>query len=62
MFLKNSMLTIDQTSPYIGKAGDAGGMNVYVTEVARRLGYSDATAFSHAFRRWTGRAASDFRR
>jgi len=33
-----------------------------VTEVARRLGYSDAAAFSHAFHRWTGRAASDFRR
>ena len=31
-------------------------------EIANRLGYSDATAFSHAFRRWTGRAASDFRR
>ncbi len=32
-----------------------------VNEVARRLGYSDTTAFSHAFRRWTGRPASDFR-
>lgn len=32
-----------------------------VTEVARRLGYSDTTAFSHAFRRWTGRPASEFR-
>jgi AraC-like DNA-binding protein len=32
-----------------------------VNEVARRLGYSDATAFSHAFRRWTGRPASDYR-
>ncbi|MFN8226884.1 MAG: AraC family transcriptional regulator ligand-binding domain-containing protein [Mycobacterium sp.] len=33
-----------------------------VTEVARRLGYSDAAAFSHAFRRWTGRPAGDVRR
>lgn len=32
-----------------------------VNEVARRLGYSDTTAFSHAFRRWTGKPASDFR-
>ncbi|WP_267307650.1 helix-turn-helix domain-containing protein [Mycobacterium barrassiae] len=32
-----------------------------VNEVARRLGYGDATAFSHAFRRWTGKPASDFR-
>ncbi|MET0704966.1 MAG: AraC family transcriptional regulator ligand-binding domain-containing protein [Mycobacterium sp.] len=32
-----------------------------VTEVARRLGYSDTTSFSHAFRRWTGRAASEYR-
>ena len=32
-----------------------------VTDVARRLGYSDATAFSHAFRRWTGRAPSEYR-
>ena len=39
-----------------------GVVGLSVTEVARRLGYSDATAFSHAFRRWTGRAASDFRR
>ncbi len=32
-----------------------------VNEVARRLGYSDTTAFSHAFRRWTGKPASEFR-
>jgi AraC-like DNA-binding protein len=32
-----------------------------VTEVARRLGYSDTTSFSHAFRRWTGRPASAYR-
>jgi AraC-like DNA-binding protein len=32
-----------------------------VTEVARRLGYSDTTSFSHAFRRWTGRPASVYR-
>lgn len=32
-----------------------------VNEVARRLGYSESTSFSHAFRRWTGRPASDYR-
>jgi AraC-like DNA-binding protein len=30
-------------------------------EVAERLGYSDATSFSHAFRRWKGHAPSDLR-
>lgn len=30
-------------------------------EVAERLGYSDATSFSHAFRRWTGRSPSELR-
>jgi len=30
-------------------------------EVAERLGYSDATSFSHAFRRWSGQAPRDFR-
>lgn len=33
-----------------------------VNEVARRLGYSDTTAFSHAFRRWTGRPAGEYRK
>ncbi len=39
-----------------------GVVGLSVTEVARRLGYSDTTAFSHAFRRWTGRPASAYRR
>lgn len=30
-------------------------------EVAERLGYSDATSFAHAFRRWKGRAPSAVR-
>jgi AraC-like DNA-binding protein len=30
-------------------------------EVAERLGYSDATSFSHAFRRWKGHAPRDLR-
>jgi AraC-like DNA-binding protein len=30
-------------------------------EVAERLGYADATSFSHAFRRWTGHAPRDAR-
>ena len=32
-----------------------------VGEIAERLGYSDATNFRRAFRRWTSRRASDFR-
>jgi AraC-like DNA-binding protein len=31
-----------------------------VNEVACRLGYSDTTAFSHAFRRWTGETGQRF--
>jgi AraC-like DNA-binding protein len=38
-----------------------GVVGLSVNEVARRLGYSDATAFSHAFRRWTGEPASGLR-
>jgi AraC-like DNA-binding protein len=30
-------------------------------EVAERLGYADATSFSHAFRRWKGRAPREYR-
>jgi AraC-like DNA-binding protein len=30
-------------------------------EVSERLGYSDTTAFGHAFRRWTGRSPTHFR-
>ena len=30
-------------------------------EVAERLGYSDATSFAHAFRRWEGRAPRELR-
>ena len=30
-------------------------------EVAERLGYSDATSFAHAFRRWKGRSPSELR-
>lgn len=31
-----------------------------VGEVAQRLGFSDATAFTRSFRRWTGRAPSEY--
>ena len=33
-----------------------------LTEVAYMLGYSDFSAFHHAFRRWTGRSPSAYRR
>lgn len=29
-----------------------------VEQVARRLGYADATSFHHAYKRWTGHAPS----
>ncbi|MGK7754318.1 MULTISPECIES: helix-turn-helix domain-containing protein [unclassified Roseovarius] len=32
-----------------------------VTDIAQRLGYSDAAHFSRAFRRWTGTTPSDVR-
>jgi len=32
-----------------------------ISEIATDLGYSDLTNFSHAFKRWTGRAPSEFR-
>lgn len=33
-----------------------------IDEIADRLGYSDATNFRHAFKKWTGRTAGDYRR
>lgn len=33
-----------------------------LTEIALRLGYSDQSSFSHAFRGWTGMSPGDFRR
>lgn len=33
-----------------------------VSEVAYRLGYNDVSNFSRAFRRWTGKSPSDFRK
>ena len=35
---------------------------VPLAEIADLLGYSDGVAFHHAFKRWTGRAPSDFMR
>jgi AraC-like DNA-binding protein len=32
-----------------------------VEEVAARLGYSEAAAFTHAFKRWTGEAPQAYR-
>ncbi len=31
-------------------------------DIAEKLGYADTSSFRHAFRRWTGRSPSDFRR
>jgi transcriptional regulator GlxA family with amidase domain len=32
-----------------------------IKQVAERVGFADATSFRKAFRKWTGRAPSDFR-
>ncbi|MFO1146739.1 MAG: AraC family transcriptional regulator [Alsobacter sp.] len=37
------------------------GTNVSITQLALWLGYSEAAAFSHAFRRWTGTSAAEWR-
>ncbi|MBX8685920.1 AraC family transcriptional regulator [Mycobacterium vulneris] len=36
--------------------------SVSISEVAAELGYNDVTNFTHAFKRWTGRSPSYFRR
>ncbi|MCT7365067.1 helix-turn-helix domain-containing protein [Mycolicibacterium mucogenicum] len=36
--------------------------SVSISEVAAELGYNDLTNFTHAFKRWTGRSPSYFRR
>lgn len=38
-----------------------GAIGLSVAQVAQRLGYSDATSFTHAFTRWTGTAPRTFR-
>jgi AraC-like DNA-binding protein len=35
---------------------------ISLSEIAHRLGYSDLSAFTHAFNRWTGCSPSRFRR
>ena len=35
--------------------------DVRPSQIARLLGYSEPSAFTHAFRRWTGRSPSQFR-
>src|SRR5262245_32761286 len=47
---------LELSSLYLGDA------SLTLTEVAFRLGYSDLSAFSRAFRRWTGRSPIRFRR
>lgn len=36
-------------------------LNQSVTEIANKLGYRDYSAFSHAFRSWTGHSPTDYR-
>ena len=35
---------------------------VSIDEIARRLGFSEASAFNHAFKRWFGLGPTEFRR
>jgi AraC-like DNA-binding protein len=37
------------------------GTNVTITQLALWLGYSEAAAFAHAYRRWTGTSAAEWR-
>jgi len=38
------------------------GSSLSIDEIADRLGYSDAANFRHAFKKWTGKTAGDYRR
>lgn len=49
-------LRADLALRFLGEAGPSIG------EVAFRLGFSDATTFHRAFRRWTGQTPAEFRR
>ncbi|MFB3077094.1 MAG: helix-turn-helix domain-containing protein [Lysobacterales bacterium] len=33
-----------------------------ITQIAHRLGYSDATAFGQAFKKWFGKMPSEYRK
>jgi AraC-like DNA-binding protein len=62
--LRESNLTFrelrDQVRSEIAK--DAlSSTNISIADLARRLGYSEPTAFTAAFRRWTGSTPSQFR-
>jgi AraC-like DNA-binding protein len=50
-----SQVRIELAERYLAEPG------ITVREVARRLGFADASAFHRAFRRWTGRSPSELR-
>jgi AraC-like DNA-binding protein len=35
--------------------------HMVIDQVAERVGFSDATSFRKAFKKWTGRSPTDFR-
>jgi AraC-like DNA-binding protein len=38
-----------------------GDPDISIADVARHLGYSEVSNFTHAFRRWTGRSPTQYR-
>jgi AraC-like DNA-binding protein len=50
-----SAVRVELAERYLAEPG------ITVREVARRLGFADASAFHRAFRRWTGRSPSELR-
>jgi AraC-like DNA-binding protein len=44
------------------RRGDLLRSGMSVEEAAARMGYSEPSAFSHAFKRWSGRSPESWRR
>ncbi|WP_170332105.1 helix-turn-helix domain-containing protein [Ruegeria arenilitoris] len=51
-----SGVKLEEAKKLLGPAGKSVG------ETALRLGYADSTAFSRAFRKWSGMSPSDFKK
>lgn len=53
---------LDEVRSAIARSLLGGRATIPVADVAARLGYADAAAFTHAFRRWTGVTPAAYRR